>query len=211
MKPYDLGLFVGRFQHIHVGHEHVINTGFKLCDKILVLVGSAQESGTMRNPFDYAIRRELIKRIYADEYAEGRLIIKSINDLTNENDITPSWGKYVLKNVQEYMGKLPDVMVYGNDDSRSGWFDKEDIKDMMEVIVPRSRIDISATKLRNLIIQGNYEIWQEFTNPAIHELFGELRDYLYETDYYKELIDYYDGVNAQLSIVHPKFHEVGEE
>jgi nicotinamide-nucleotide adenylyltransferase len=211
MKPYDLGLFVGRFQHIHVGHEHVINTGFKLCDKILVLVGSAQESGTMRNPFDYAIRRELIKRIYADEYAEGRLIIKSINDLTNENDITPSWGKYVLKNVQEYMGKLPDVMVYGNDDSRSGWFDKEDIKDMMEVIVPRSRINISATKLRNLIIQGNFEVWQEYTNPAIHELFGELRDYLYETDYYKELIDYYDGVNGQLSIVHPKFHEVGEE
>ena len=51
MKPYDIGLIVGRFQHFHIGHRSLVENAYKLCDRVLILVGSAQESGTLRNPY----------------------------------------------------------------------------------------------------------------------------------------------------------------
>ena len=49
MKPYDVGLVCGRFQTFHKGHEKLVDTGLLLCDRLLILIGSAQESGTERN------------------------------------------------------------------------------------------------------------------------------------------------------------------
>lgn len=46
MKPYDTCLICGRFQTFHIGHESLVETGLKLCDRVLILVGSAQECGT---------------------------------------------------------------------------------------------------------------------------------------------------------------------
>ena len=49
---YDTGLIIGHFQTFHKGHQSLVDTGLQLCDRLLILVGSAQESGTERNPFD---------------------------------------------------------------------------------------------------------------------------------------------------------------
>jgi len=45
------GLFVGRFQPIHKGHLKVISNILKQVDELIVIVGSAQYSHTMDNPF----------------------------------------------------------------------------------------------------------------------------------------------------------------
>jgi cytidyltransferase-like protein len=46
MKVYDTGLICGRFQTFHKGHERLVDTGLLLCDRLLILIGSAQECGT---------------------------------------------------------------------------------------------------------------------------------------------------------------------
>ena len=145
IKPYDVGMICGRFQHIHIGHESLIETAHMLCDRILIFVGSAQEYGTERNPFDIETRISMIREIYGDS-----IIVKPLNDLTNENDVTPDWGRYVLLNCDRVVYKQPEVMIYGNDDSRSRWFDKKDLKNMTEIILNRYRpgMDISATAVR---------------------------------------------------------------
>jgi nicotinamide-nucleotide adenylyltransferase len=188
MKPYDLGLICGRFQHIHIGHEFLINTCFKLCDRILIFVGSAQESNTKRNPFDVPTRIELIETIFDEEKLNGKIIVKPLPDMTPEDPeshITPEWGRYVLNNVKFYTDKIPDVMVYGNDEARSKWFDRQDIKDMMEIIAPRSRIDVSATKMRQLLLADDKKTWMQFANPKIHGRFFDLRNHLLKIEYDK--------------------------
>ena len=52
MKPYDTGLVCGRFQTFHKGHERLVDTGLLLCDRLLILIGSAQECGTERKNKD---------------------------------------------------------------------------------------------------------------------------------------------------------------
>ena len=49
MKPYKLGITVGRFQTFHKGHQVMIDKAIELCDKVGVFVGSSQESGTNKN------------------------------------------------------------------------------------------------------------------------------------------------------------------
>ena len=186
MKPYDLGIMCGRFQHMHIGHENVVDTGFRLCNRILILVGSSQEKYTKRNPFDYDFRKKIIKSIYSDEFCVGNLIIVPLPDMTTDpEDISPDWGRYVLNIVKQEVGKLPDIMIYGNDEARSSWFDREDIKNMMEVIVPRSRINISATQMRQYLMDNNFESWKQYVNPKIVNKFNEIRNYLLDIEYYK--------------------------
>lgn len=182
-KPFDFFLLCGRLQHIHKGHEFLIETGFKFCDRGLLLLGSAQESGTERNPFDISTRIDMVRAIYGDA-----LIVKPLNDLTNELNITPEWGKYVLKNVIKHMGTVPPVMVYGNDEARSKWFAEEDRKDVLEVIVPRSNIPISATMLRQLMVENNREEWCKHTNPKLYKHYERLRNELLTVDFYKNKI-----------------------
>ena len=99
-KPYDVGLICGRFQTFHIGHESLVNEAVKLCDRVLLLIGSAQECGTERNPLNVITREKMLKMVYGDN---SNIMIYGLADLTNENDITPDWGKYLLNNADRYI------------------------------------------------------------------------------------------------------------
>lgn len=186
MKPYDCGLICGRFQTFHKGHESLVETGLKLCDRLLILVGSAQECGTDRNPFNINTRTKMLKTIYGDNQ---NVMIYGLADLTNENDITPDWGRYLLKNVDRYIYKAPELMIYGNDEARSRWFDPEDIKDTSEFIVNRGRIPISATIVRESMVFDKRKEWMSMVNPRLHKMYDELRRELMSVEFYQEMAE----------------------
>lgn len=102
MKPHDVGLICGRFQTFHKGHEKLIDTALLLCDRVMIMIGSSQESGTKRNPFNIITREKMIRSIYGND---SNIMIYALPDLTNEEDITPEWGKYLLENVDKYIFK----------------------------------------------------------------------------------------------------------
>lgn len=185
MKPYDIGLIVGRFQHFHIGHKSLVENAYKLCDRVLILVGSSQESGTLRNPYLPSTRIDVIREIYGKD--NDNLIIKELPDLTDENDITSDWGRYVLKNVKTHIRKAPSLMVYGNDEFRSKWFAPEDIINTAELVIPRSTIPISATMLRESLVKDDFEYWSKFTDDKTHKMYDRLRRELLSCDPYNEM------------------------
>ena len=185
MKKYDVGLLVGRFNVFHIGHKSLADLALTMCDRLLILVGSAQESGTLRNPFSVETRIKMIKEIYPND----NVIVRGLPDLTNENDICPEWGSYLLSKVHNIIGNNPNIMIYGNDESRSGWFAPEDIKDIMEIVVPRSEIPISATELRQLMVSNNKDKWCKYHSSELHKYFYELRLELINCPVYKEKIN----------------------
>lgn len=162
---------VGRFQLIHRGHEDAINQALMVCDRILILVGSSQEQGTAKNPFDVATRTMMIKEVYPG----NEVIIKSLPDMPEVGmDV---WGRHVLNTVKQYLRKLPDIMVYGNDDPRSAWFvdHQYEVRNITEMIVSRHRTNISATILREYMFLDEFEKWSEWSNPKLHKHYPELR------------------------------------
>jgi cytidyltransferase-like protein len=180
MKPYDIGLLVGRFHHFHKGHEKLVEIGLSMCDRMLILVGSSQEWGTLRNPYSVSTRIEMIKAIYED-----RVIVKDLPDLTNENDINYDWGRYVLQKVYETIHKQPELMIYGNDEARSRWFDLKDIKNTIEVIVPRDHL--SGTELRKAIVRNDFDFWHQNTNQRLHKFLPKLTEELLSVPAYKKM------------------------
>lgn len=125
----------------------------------------------------------MLKEVYGDN---PNIMIYGLSDMTNENDIRPEWGRYLLDNVDRYIYKNPDVMIYGNDESRSNWFDKKDLKNTTELIINRSELPISATMLRQLMVEDNRKEWMKWVNPRLHKMYDELRKELMTIKYYQQ-------------------------
>ena len=182
-KPYDVGFICGRFQTFHKGHEKLIETGLMLCDRLLIFIGSSQEDGAERNPFNITTREKMLKEIYGDS---DNIMIYGLPDLTNENDIRPEWGSYLLEKIDRYIYKKPELMVYGNDESRSAWFSKDDLSGMTELIINRSDLPISATMVREHMIFDRRKEWMQLVNPKLHKMYDELRMQLMSVEWYQQ-------------------------
>ena len=176
-KVFETSLILGRFNHIHNGHIMLIELSRKISKKTLILIGSSDKSATLRNPYSANLRQNLINKIYGHE---ADVIIKKLDDLTDETDITFDWGRYLLKNAEDILGAKPDLMIYGKDESRKGWFAPEDIKNISELVLSREKINISATKLREYLVKNEFEKWCEY--------FDFLREELLKIEEYKSML-----------------------
>ena len=79
-------------------------------------------------------------------------------------------------------------MIYGNDESRSAWFSKEDLKNTTELIINRCDLPISATMLRRYMVEDDRKAWMALVNPKLHKMYDELRRELMAVDFYKQMI-----------------------
>ena len=167
-KPFGLGITVGRFQTFHNGHKDMLDKALALCETVGVFIGSAQESGTFKNPFSYETRADMIRRIYGD-----RLVLCPLPDIGVGNNAT--WGNYVLQNVEERFGKKPDLLISGKETRRIDWFDSVEGLSIAELYVPKT-VEISATRMRTFFLEGDRESWKTYTDPALWDLFDALRE-----------------------------------
>jgi bifunctional NMN adenylyltransferase/nudix hydrolase len=67
-KEFDLLVFVGRFQPFHNEHKRIIDIALQKSKNVLVLVGSAGKARTIRNPFTYQERRDMIQQNFPHPY-----------------------------------------------------------------------------------------------------------------------------------------------
>lgn len=188
VPQFDLGITCGRFGHEHLGHQSLFDLGLKMCRRVYVIVGSAQERGTLRNPFPVETRIRVIKETYPG-MTDNRLIVGGLNDLTNELDISSDWGKYLKNHIESKMHKFANLMVYGNDEFRSQWFAPEDLVNTTEMIVARSTIPISGTQIRGYLTINDEASWQKCTSQMIHYLYPELRAELMSVPVYRDIYD----------------------
>ncbi len=59
-KEFDLLIFIGRFQPFHNEHKRIIDIALQKSKNVLVLIGSAGKARTVRNPFTFEERRDMI-------------------------------------------------------------------------------------------------------------------------------------------------------
>ena len=88
---YDYLIFIGRFQPFHTGHESVIRKALELSDKVIVLVGSAYQPRTVRNPWDFNERESLMRSVFSQE-ENRRILAFPLLDQTYNNQL---WIKSV--------------------------------------------------------------------------------------------------------------------
>jgi len=58
---YELLAYIGRFQPFHLGHEMVIKEALAQSERLVILIGSADQPRTPKNPWTYDERRAMIQ------------------------------------------------------------------------------------------------------------------------------------------------------
>ena len=169
MKEYKLGLVLGRFQIFHKGHELIINTALEKCEKVLIFIGSSDKKDTYKNPFDFDFRKKIIEEVYNDK----NIIIAPLPDL-GVGDV-PRWGEYVIEEAKKVIG-MPDCIIYGIESKCEEWY--KDYQNLSYIKVDRGNIDISSTKLKELIIDNKYDICKKYLNDNIIKYYDYIKDVL---------------------------------
>ncbi|MGA3020812.1 MAG: adenylyltransferase/cytidyltransferase family protein [Candidatus Micrarchaeales archaeon] len=141
-KKYKKGLFMGRFQPATIGHMYTVIEALKLCDELVIGIGSTTESGTEKNPLDAEARREILEAAIAGEGVDmNRVSIILIPDV-KDDDV---WFSYIKE-------KCPDLSVMFTDNS---WCIDICKKWNVNVETPLlNRDSISATNMRGLMVNG---------------------------------------------------------
>lgn len=177
MKKYKCGLIIGRFQPIHNGHVALIREALDQCEYLIIGIGSAEEFETKRNPISFGNRKNFVEYVVREIIYERAKLHNIPEEIHSYNIIplvnigagdSPVWGNYVMNTCKlETVGShIPEVYFSGTEIDRNHWFDNYDMK--FEVI-DRDEIKVSATQVRELII-NNDKSWKKLvpkclTNP----------------------------------------------
>jgi cytidyltransferase-like protein len=182
MRSFKTGLIVGRFQHIHIGHEKLINIGLSLCDKLVIFVTYGDNKETSKNPYNIEYRIKLLNIIYEKEINENRIIIYPFKDINLEDGITHLWGQSIIDKYVEYMGIAPQCIIYGKDKNINKCFPPNIVSSITEVFVDRLSLQISATQMREYLINNDYENWKKYSNSKIHNEYDTIRNKLMKVE-----------------------------
>ena len=175
IHPYKLGLITGRFQVLHKGHADMISKALSICERVILFIGSSQESRTKSNPLTFEERKELITEVFEPQVEKGRLIILPLPDAgLGDNE---KWGDYVLSNIPAEYG-TPDIAISGRESRRATWFDNHNIAELFTA----KTVDVSATEMRKRLIDDDVQFWQEYTPLFIRHRYDELRNIILEVN-----------------------------
>ena len=97
MREFHYGVFIGRFQPLHLGHEAVIRGALERVETLIVVVGSSHMASTPKNPFTFADREAMFTRVFHHELATGRLILVPLYDYEHDHD----WEKNLRHSIEQ--------------------------------------------------------------------------------------------------------------
>lgn len=107
MMHYRVALFIGRFQPFHNGHLYSLKKSLELAERVVIAVGSSQESGTTNNPWDYKTRKRMVCEVVRAEGVEARITkIISCPDFASDE----KWVKEIVRRAGRF-----DIVVSNNE------------------------------------------------------------------------------------------------
>jgi bifunctional NMN adenylyltransferase/nudix hydrolase len=113
-KKYDTLVLIGRFQPFHNAHLEIIKRSTALCNKLIVIMGSANQPRTYKNPFNVEERARMIRSATAGLALQ--IVIESNTD-TIYNDQAWAVRIQTLVNKNIEFGESIAIIGHKKDDS----------------------------------------------------------------------------------------------
>ena len=176
-KPVNM--FVGRFQPFTLGHAKVIETiskqnGFPVVI-ILVKAKAKKKEDAFKRPYDEDLQIEMLNKL------------KSKYPIKDVYVIEGSAGIDKMFNAMRGDGYEPVLWGTGTDRMKNYGFQvnnqqyREDLgvrADFGLFEIPRTGKNISATQVRNAMLDGDEKLFKKLTPKEIHSMYGDLKDKL---------------------------------
>lgn len=223
-KPYNVLVFIGRFQPFHNGHKRVIDRALELADNVLVLVGSSNRSRSIRNPFTFEERKDMIERTYSkvnsahervERYVAGtqiydflpRVKVRPLDDVMYNDD---RWIEQVQRTVTRELLEIanretPNVYLSGTNDIRVGLIgcEKDHTSYYLKLFPTWGNEGvefydpINATDIRDDFFKGG-ENYETYVPLQVYEQLEAFR----ETDTYVDIVNEIDFIGHYKLNVH---------
>lgn len=166
-----VGVFLSRMQPIHNAHLWMIENALKENDKVLVIIGSSNKSGTERNPLPIDIRKSIVESAIYEHLKNKNYMQESIKIITlsdwssEENNDDKEWGRLIYYNVVGNMG-VREFSYYSSENSEiiKGWFEEE-LKERINFRFFSRNNEfngLSATKVREAILNNDDEYVKKY-------------------------------------------------
>lgn len=209
---YDLAVVIGRFQPFHEGHQPLIETALKMSNNVLVLVGSAQQAPTIKNPFSFELVSSWIDKCAEDlgvyKNNNKTLSIEKLADrLYDDNAWITAVHRKVSDELWHYSKTLEKskVCIVGHKKDNSSYY-LDSFPTFDFIAAPETRIGgnvIHSTDIRNMMFEGQFP---RYVNQTV---FSDLVTWMkgcqlscgpfeYQ-EYYQELKDEYDFIKKYKS------------
>lgn len=138
------GIFIGRFQPIHQGHIHALGIAASQVDKLYILVGSANACRSIKNPWTYAERRDMIRsKLWSNHISNVEIIP------LNDHPYNDTQWIADVRATAEFVGAEPPIlfghMKEGNNYLR--WFPDWQFRDI------ESQYSVNATGIRQKMFE----------------------------------------------------------
>lgn len=186
-KPYDLMVYIGRFEPFHIAHQETIRLADTLSKDVLVLIGSSETPRTIKNPWTEQERSQMIlSATHVHNLHTG-----FIKDYLYDDN---RWIEEVGKKIQECVTALnaKKVAIIGHDKDHSSFylnfFPQWEFYSMSKF--PGTGETIDSTKIRNLLFENEIH----FIKSALpEEVYSRIIDDT-SKDWFRDLISEYKFV-----------------
>jgi bifunctional NMN adenylyltransferase/nudix hydrolase len=196
-KTKDLTVLIGRFSPFHNGHATALKRALQTSKAVLVLVGSAGQARTTKNPFTFDERANMIHNYVTSEFSETRYNLR-IKPLYDHPYNDQAWIRGVQDAVDQVKNELVDVIglnptIYltGADRDRSTWYLKT-FGDMfkLDLIDPKFvDMSLSATNIRDILFSSTAKAYS-FSMMVPDTTLEALVDFT-KTSEYEDLVKEY--------------------
>jgi len=182
-------IYIGRFNPFHNGHAHVLKHALETSKLVILLLGSAGLARSLKNPFTFDERKDIIQRWYSNQVSSGKLELGTTCDGMGNPQPSceliiiplrdfPYNDSHWIRNVQSLVNgvvslrpqlKSPIIHVTGSDRDESTWYLKAFPQwklDLVSAFRPDGTGELSATRVRELLLDTD-EVSAEATADMI--------------------------------------------
>ena len=146
------GIFIGRFQPLHQGHVHALGIASSQVEKLYILIGSANQCRSIKNPWTFAERKQMLHlKLHAANVTNYEII--PLNDYRYSDT---QWMSDVRATIEHFNMGSPILfghMKEGNNYLK--WFPELKFKSI------EAQYSINATKIREQMFIDNSPLMPE--------------------------------------------------
>ena len=146
------GIFIGRFQPVHHGHIHAIGVAASQVQKLYILIGSANQCRSIKNPWTYEERKQMLSlKLHAERITNYEII--PLNDYRYSDT---QWMSDVRATIEHFNMGAPILFGHikeGNDYLK--WFPELKFKSI------EAQYNIDATHIREEMFKNDDPLMPE--------------------------------------------------
>lgn len=116
----NVGIFVGRFQPLHIGHLSIISHMQKKYDHVIIMVGSANQRKSFKNPFSFELRKQWIEHNFSSIKQDTQLL--SVLPLNDFRYAEHKWEKALIDGVDFVTNPHDDIALVGYEKDDSSYY-----------------------------------------------------------------------------------------